>query len=58
MIFMEEKGFNDVPMPEKSSPKSREGCIVGGTTVKQDWSGNSTSRCYAYKVRGRASAIA
>ena len=42
MIFMEEKGFNDVPMQEKSSPKSREGRIVGGTTVKQDYSGRIT----------------
>ena len=52
---MEEKRFNDVPMPKKSGPKSRDGCMVGGTAVQQDCGGKSTRRRYACAVCGRAS---
>ena len=52
---MEEKRFNDVPMPEKSGPKSQDGCMVGGTAVQRECSGKSTTRRYACAVCGRAS---
>ena len=55
MIFKEEKRFNDVPMPEKSSPKSRDGCMVGGIAMQRDCGGKSTRSRYAYAVCGRAS---
>jgi len=58
MIFMEEKRFNDVPLPEKSSLKIRDRCMVGDTIVQQDYNGNSANRCYTDVVPDRASASA
>ena len=52
---MEEKRFNDVPMPEKSGPKSRDGCVVGGRAVQRDRGGKSTRSRYACSVCGRTS---